>query len=143
MNFINEYNILISNQTEFIRDHNISDALLEFLENAYGAMNKNKVFLVVFLDFPKAFDTVDHGTLLHKLKFYGFRGKSIQWLSSFLSNRTQFVELGNKRSSLCKISIGVSQSSTLGPLLFLIYINDFLKSLSNLNAINFSDDTTL
>ena len=131
MNFINEYNILISNQTEFIRDHNISDALLEFLENAYGAMNKNKVFLAVFLDFPKAFDTVDHGTLLHKLKFYGFRGKSIQWLSSFLSNRTQFVELGNKRSSLCKNNITVPERFTHGPILCLIYINYFYKYLSN------------
>ena len=74
-----------------IPDHNTSDALLEFLDIEYEALNENKLLLAVFLDFSKAFDTVDHKMLLRKLEFYGFRGKSLQWLSSFLSDRTQFL----------------------------------------------------
>ena len=97
MDFINSFNILNSNQFGLIPDHNTSDALLEFLDNnAYEAMNKNKVLLAIFHDFSKAFDIVDHEILLRKLELYGFRGKSSQWLSSFLSDRTHFVELGKK-----------------------------------------------
>ena len=143
MDFINKFKFLNSNQFGFILVHNISYALLEFLDNAYEAMNKHKVLLAIFLDLPKAFHTVDHEIQLRKLEFYCFRGKSLQWLSSFLSDRTQFIELGNKRSCLCKINIGVPQGSTQGPLLFLIYTNDFHKSPSNLNAKPFADDTTL
>ena len=143
MDFVNKFNILNYNQFGFIPDHNTYDALLEFLDNAYEAMIKNKVLLAIFLDFSKVFDTVDPEILLSKLEFYAFRGKSLQWFSSFLSDRTQFVDLGIRRSSLYKINIGVPQGSTHGPLIFLIYINDFHKSLSNPSAINFSDDTTL
>ena len=128
---------------DFVPDHNTSDALLEFLGNASEAMNKNKLILAISLDFSKALDTLDHEILMLKAEFYGFRGKNLQWLSSFSSDRTQFVELGYKRSSLCKNIISVSQGSTHGLLLFLIYLNDFQKTLSSLNAIHFSDDTTL
>ena len=114
------FNVLNSNQYGFIPDHNTFVALLEFLDNAYEAMNKNKVYLDIFLDFFKAFfDTVEHGILLRKLEFCGFRGRSLQGLISFLCDRTQFVELGNKRSSLCKTNIGVTQGSTPTPLLLL------------------------
>ena len=120
MDYINKFNILNSNQFEFIPDHNTFDALLEFIDNTYEAMNENKVILAIFLEFSKAFDTVDHKILLRKLKFYGFREKSLQWLSSVLSDNTQFVELGNKRSSLCEINTCVPKGSTLDPLLYLV-----------------------
>ena len=96
MDFINECNILNSNQIGFIPDHNTPDALLEFLDNAYEVMNKNKLFLAFFLDFFfKAFYTFDYEIILRKLDFYGFMCESLHWLSFFLNNRTQFVEVGN------------------------------------------------
>ena len=107
--FINKFNTQNLNQFGFIADHNKSDALLEFLDNAYEAMNNNKVPQSIFHDFSKAFDTVDHAILLRQLEFFGFRGRNLQWLSSFLSNRTQFVEVDNKRYFLCKTNIGVPQ----------------------------------
>ena len=104
MNFIKKFIILNFNQFGFIADNNKSDALMEFLDNEYEAMNKSKVVLVFF---SKALDTVVHEILLRNVEFYGFTGRTLQWQSSFLSDRTQFIELGNKRSSLCKIIIGV------------------------------------
>ena len=78
MNFINNFNILNSNPFGYIPANNTSDVLLEFLYNAYEAMNKNKVFLAFFLDFSKTYDTVDHGILLRELEFIGFRRKRLQ-----------------------------------------------------------------
>ena len=75
--------------------------------------------------------------------FRGFRGKSLDWLRSFLSNRSQFVEINQQRSCSLDINIGVPQGSTLGPLLFILYINDLNKSLTMLKSIHFADDTTL
>ena len=95
--FIIKLNILNFNQFGFIRDHKTSDALFVFLDNAYEVMNKNKVFLTIFLGFSKAFDTVGQEIVLYKLQSYGFRGKRLQWLSSFLSDRTHCIDLGNKR----------------------------------------------
>ena len=132
MDYIDKFNIVNSNQFGYISDHNTSDALLGFIDNGYEAMNKNKVPLAIFLNFSKAFYTVDHEILLRKQNFYGFKGKSLQWLSSLLIYRTQFIELGNKRSSLCKIKIGVPQGSVIGPMLFLIYINGFSTNPSQI-----------
>ena len=123
MDFINKFNFLNSNQFGFIPDHKTPDALLEFLDNAYEAMNVNKVLLAIFLDFSKTIETVDHEILLRKLEFYGFRGKCLQWLWSFLGDRIQFVELGNKRSSLCNTNVGVPLGSW--PIALSTYINDF------------------
>ena len=143
MNFISKFKLLNRNQFGFIASHNTADALLEFLDNAYDAINSNEVLLAIFLDFSKAFDTVDHQILLKKLEFYGFRGTSLQWIRSFLMNRKQFVEINSERSTSCDVNIGVPQGSTLGPLLFLLYINDFKNSLTHLKSIHFADDTTL
>ena len=107
------------------------------------SINQNEALLAIFLDFSKAFDTVDHEILLKKLEYYGFRGNFLNWVRSFLSNRTQFVEINENRSSLRDVTIGVPQGSTLGPLLFILYINDLCKSLTQLKSIHFADDTTL
>ena len=103
-----------------------------------------KYTLGLFIDLSKAFDTVDHSILLKKLELYGITDRNHGWLKSYLSNRRQFVQINEKeKTSLETISCGVPQGSILGPLLFLLYVND-LKNASNiLDPIMFADDTNL
>ena len=95
----------------------------------------------MFLDLKKAFDTVDHGILLEKLYLYGIRGNIYRWFESYLTNRSQFVEYNNVKSKTENITHGVPQGSILGPLLFIIYMNDFSRSSELLFSILFADDT--
>ena len=97
----------------------------------------------VFLDFSKAFDTVDHDILLFKLSHYGIRDNALLWFKSYLSNRNQFVTYDGVRSSLKTIKCGVPQGSILGPLLFLIYINDLCNVCGNSLPILFADDSNI
>ena len=83
----------------------------------------------IFADLQKAFDTVDHEILLSKLDYYGIRGISNNWFKSYLSNRKQFVSINGYDSGLAEINCGVPQGSVLGPLLFLLYINDFNQAI--------------
>ena len=97
----------------------------------------------VFLDLKKAFDTVDHNILLAKLKQYGIRGNTQRWFESYLSNRKQYVEYNNFKSDTKTITHGVPQGSILGPLLFIIYMNDFSRSSDLLFSVLFADDTSV
>ena len=100
------------------------------------------VTLSVFIDLSKAFDTINHDILLKKLNFYGIRGVPNSWFSNYLSNRKQFTEINNCKSALTNISTGVPQGSILGPILFLLYIND-INNCTSLNLLSFADDTTI
>jgi hypothetical protein len=98
---------------------------------------------LVFFDLQKAFDTVDHNILLSKLYYYGIRGLMFDWLKNYLSDRQQYTIVNNVSSNMRDITCGVPQGSVLGPLLFLIYINDISKAVPN-NELNiFADDTNL
>ena len=88
-------------------------------------MDKGEVPLAVFLDLSKAFDTLDHHILLEKLDFYGVTGKANNLIKSYLTNRKQFVDYDNCKSDMAEITTGVPQGSVLGPLLFIIYMNDY------------------
>ena len=107
-----------------------------------NAFDDGQFTLGLFLDLSKAFDTVDHQILLTKLHQYGVRGTPLKWFENYLQNRQQFVQLNNESSSLKPIVCGVPQGSILGPLLFLIYINDLPRVVPGFKTILFADDST-
>ena len=104
--------------------------------------NRGKVGTIL-IDLSKAFDTLDHRILLKKLKYYGVHGTELQWVKNYISNRKQYVEIAGHQSSLASITTGVPQGSILGPLLFLIYMNDIPFSSKYFDFILFADDTSL
>ena len=118
---------------------------ISFLVNMITkSMNKKKKTLGVFLDFSKAFDLIDHKILLEKLKKCGIRGLSNKWFESYLTNRTQVVQVnGVLSSNICKVKYGTPQGSILGPLLFLIYISDLPACLEYSKPLFYADDTNL
>ena len=106
-------------------------------------MDDGKIPVTIFLDLSKAFDTLDHGILLEKLNFYGIQNTSLEWFKSYLKNRHQFVDYDGEMSQELPVLTGVPQGSILGPLLFLIYMNDINKATEKFHAILFADDSTL
>lgn len=106
-------------------------------------MDLGKYVGTVFVDLKKAFDTVDHNILLQKLNHYGVQELDLQWFESYLSNRKQFTRIDGVDSSIQNINTGVPQGSCLGPLLFLVYINDLPYSVKNAKVSIYADDTSL
>jgi hypothetical protein len=119
MGFVDKNEILYNGQYGFRKKHSTSLALLDLVEELTSAIDSKKVTIGVFIDLKKAFDTIDHKILLNKLKLYGIRGTALAWLSSYLTNRFQFVQYNNVLSKMLDVVCGVPQGSILGPTLLL------------------------
>ena len=141
IDFINLNDLLHKLQFGFRALHSTSIALMILVDKITKALHSGEYVLGVFIDFSKAFDTVNHEILLRKLHFYGITGTAYKWFASYLHDRSQYVTYNNTSSSKKPISCGVPQGSILGPLLFLLYINDIANISDILYLILFADDT--
>ena len=139
--YFERYNLLSSNQHGFVLERNTTTAIFSLLNEIYQSFNTNSVLLALFIDFSKAFDLVDIDLFLYKLKKYGFLEKSLALIESYLKRRSFQVFFNGQMSKSQDLLYGVPQGSILGPLFFIIYLNDlFFLPISN-KFISFADDT--
>ena len=141
--FLNNEKILYDKQFGFRTKYSTEMALILLTDRISSALEKGEFVLGIFLDFSKAFDTVNHEILLKKLNHYGVRGIANDWVSSYLDSRPQFVVYDSVKSANKYIDCGVPQGSILGPLLFLLYINDLAKISNSLFFLMYADDTNV
>ena len=134
---------MFDNQYGFRPKHSTEHAALELIDIIINKMDTNEIPLNIFIDLSKAFDTTDHTILLNKLKYYGLKGSTLNLFQSYLNNRKQYTEIEDTTSTILPIHVGVPQGSILGPILFIIYVNDLPQCSNKFDFIMYADDTTL
>ena len=141
--YLSTNQLLYGSHNGFRKQHSTETATLELVDTLLQTLDSGKLSISIFLDLSKAFDTLDHTMLINKLKHYGISGTSLNWISNYLTDREQFVQYKGTMSNTRPILTGVPQGSVLGPLLFIIYINDIHCASNKFKSIIYADDTTL
>ena len=141
--YLNDNCFINSNQSGFKELHSTVTCLLKNTDDWYNGLDTGNLAGMVFVDLKKAFDTVDHQILCRKLESYGVLHKELAWFGSYLSNRVQYCRVNGVDSQIENIDIGVPQGSCLGPLLFLVSINDLPRAVKNSTISMYADDTSL
>ena len=141
--FVTQYNLIDPNQYGFRKFHSTDFAIIQLYDTIIEALSKKEHCVGVFKDLSKAFDTINHLIMTNKLENYGVHGTALSWFEDYLTNRKQYVSFQSKNSQQLNIRCGVPQGSILGPLLFILYINDIVRSSPNLKFILFADDTNI
>lgn len=144
LNFFEKHGVITERQYGFIKNKSTQHAILDLINHLTTNLNKSKKCLAVFLDLAKAFDTVSHRALINRMYNVGIRGPALRILENYLLNRTQYTKVANKISDPCNITIGVPQGTVLGPILFLIYMNNIanLKQFCG-HLVSYADDTAM
>ena len=143
MSIINDKQILNNSQFGFRKNMSTALAIIELVEEITTSIDEGKTTVGVFIDFKKAFDTVDHNILIKKLLHYGIRGLAKNWVCSYLENRRQYVCIHDSNSECLDVKCGVPQGSILGPALFILYVNDMCNVSKSLKSNLFAEDTNL
>ena len=141
LDFIDDNNVLYDYQYGFRHSHSTQQAIITLVDRITKSLDKGHIAITILLDLKKAFDTVDHRILLRKWYAYGIRGALLKWFESYLTGRTQYVAFNGTNSDIHYVKCGVPQGSILGPLLFILYMNDICSVSKLLFTLLYADDT--
>lgn len=141
--FLDRFNIISERQHGFRSNHSTETAAAELVQYVHGKWEDKLLVAGVFFDLSRAFDTLDHSILIRKLEKYGIRGTIAQWISSYLSGRESYVRVMGERSGAFSTDLGTPQGSTIGPLMFLLYVNDLPDGIPNGKVQLYADDTVI